>query len=305
MNHVKLAEHCRETGAPFDFLANSSHSVPVWKDDQLSGAADPRERVEMNLSSYRNVLSRLPSFSGPIYIFQFGVLRSEFHEGERYIDTNEPGGRGAAWTFQVLMEMKAREKRLAGIWHWDVGERFDPRDPDSFLLYGNGWLYSVLDYCIGGKALVADGSPSPHGTIYQALLAIQQHVSYLVISAFNLDRNAKPEKIEVFVPGKRPTRLQWITLSENNCPFAAIRRDLAAHHLLLPDYEKFPVLATVRQMSGRRGIEYVAGNLARYEALQTESLTLRPFGGDCTPSTGGCQLALTMKPNSVAVIVLQ
>ena len=82
VNHVKLAEHCRLTGVPFDFLANSSHSVPVWKDGKLGGAADPRERVEMNLSSYRNVLSRVPSFSGPIYIFQFGVLRSEFHEGD-------------------------------------------------------------------------------------------------------------------------------------------------------------------------------------------------------------------------------
>jgi hypothetical protein len=132
------------------------------------------------------------------------------------------------------MEMKAREKRLAGIWHWDVGERLDPRNPDSFLLYTNGWLYSVLDYCTGGKASVADGPSSPHGTIYRSLLAIQPHVSYLVISALNLDRNAKPEKVGIFVPGKRTTSLQWITLTENNCPFAAIRRDLAGQHLLLP-----------------------------------------------------------------------
>jgi hypothetical protein len=65
------------------------------------------------------------------------------------------------------------------------------------------------------------------------------------------------------------------------------------------------VLATVRQMSERRGVEYVAGSFARYEALQTKSLSLQPFDGDCTPSTGGCQLAFTMEPNSVAVIVLQ
>jgi hypothetical protein len=305
VNHVKLAEHCRQTGVPFDFLANSSHSVPAWRDGKLGGAADPRERVEMNLSSYRNVLSHLPAFSGPIYVFQFGALRSEFHEGERYIDTNEPGGRGAAFAFHVLMEMKAREKRLAGIWHWDVGERFDPRNPDSFLLFGNGWLYSVLDYCIGGKALVADGAPSPRGTIYEALLANQPRVAYLVVSAFNLDRNAKPEKVEVFVPGKRPSHLQWVTLTESNCPYATMRRDLAGQQLLLPDYEKFPVLATVRQMSGRRGVEYVAKNFARYEELQTKSLTLAPFDGDCMPSDGGCQLAFTMEPNSVAAIVLQ
>lgn len=311
VNHVKLAEHCFRTGIPFDFLANSAHCVPRWNGRQLRGAADPRERVTMNLSSYRNVLAADPAFAGPIYIFQFGVLRSELRDGGDYLSTNEPGGRGAAWTFHVLMDMKAKEKRLKGIWHWAAGEQFDRRDPESFLLYGNGWLYSILDHCIGGSAYVLDAQPSSLGTLYKLLFVSKGPVSYLLISAFNSDRRVKKaESVRISVPAKligahEGVSARSVTLSESNAPYRAIKDDLARQHLLKPGYAEFDLLASVREMSGAKGLAYVARNFSKYVQLQTESLTLKPLAGDFAQAGGIYELKLTMEPGSVTAISLR
>src|SRR5689334_15269413 len=103
---------------------------------------DSRPAWQINTESYRNVIG---SHQLPIYIFQFGVLQAEFPgEGNSLLATNEPGGRGAAWTFDVLMSTNEREPRLKGVWHWDMLESLTPRQPagpeTKYLLYGNGWL---------------------------------------------------------------------------------------------------------------------------------------------------------------------
>jgi hypothetical protein len=53
-------------------------------------------------------------------------LQSEFLAGGDYLPTTEPGGRGAAWVFHVLLGMKEQERLLQGVWHWATVERVNP-----------------------------------------------------------------------------------------------------------------------------------------------------------------------------------
>ena len=204
------------------------------------------------------------------------------------------------------MDMKAKEKRLKGIWHWDTGEEIDRRNPDRFLLYGNGWLYSILDHCIGGNAFVLDAPAR-----YQLLLVTKGAVSYLLVSAFDLDRKVHtPEPLRITIPRnmlppRGELRARSVSLTESNSVFRVIKDDLATAKLLSPRYARADVLAPVRMMSGPRGTAYVNQHFEKYETLQIESLTLKPFPGEIRRTAKGCDLNSSPEPGSVTAIVIE
>jgi hypothetical protein len=249
VNYDQLAEHCAAAGVPFEYLANSSHAVPHWTNGQLLGI-DPNDRVSMNINSYRNVLAPLGSPPIPIYIFQFGVLQSEFTSGDNYLPTNEPGGRGAAWTFHVLFGMKAQQPHLSGIWHWDTVENLDAANTQC-LLYGNGWLYCLLDSCIGGDAYLLPPPTSPAGTLYTVLFVRRDTGPLLVVSAFHDDRNVtNQEQLQLRIPASLiDPQHQWtarmVALTDDNSVYRQVKADLAQHGLLAPEYGAHPFLAQV------------------------------------------------------------
>jgi hypothetical protein len=309
VNYVKLFQHCAENHVPFEFLANSSHEVPTRASGRLQ-EMPPDARVQLNVSSYRNVIH---SSQIPIYVFQFGVLFAEFPgAGERFLPTNEPGGRGAAWTFHVLLSMKEREPRLRGIWHWATVESLLPAQPQATqdLLYGNGWLYAVLDACIGGDAYILPVPNSAAGTVFKALFVRQEGRVMIVLSAFNVDRQVSAtETVRLRIPETLAGReAKWtaemVTLTDKNSVYNRVRSDLKQHNLLKPEYVDVPVLAQIRDMGKPGALAFVREHYDTYERLQIETLTLKPFGGSLQSSPAGLDIQMEVTPGSVTALRL-
>jgi hypothetical protein len=311
VNYVKLFEHCAEKHVPFEFLANSSHGLPLRVGERLQQIA-PDRRAQLNLASYRNVIgtSRLP-----IYIFQFGILSAEFPgDGSPFLTTTEPGGRGAAWTFHVLLTMKEREPRLKGIWHWDTLESLSPgraHGPETkYLLCGNGWLYAVLDACLGGDAYLLPVPDSAASTLFKALFVRQEGGLTVVMSAFNVDRQVtKPEKVRLRIPqnlmGRGGNwRAKMVTLTDDNSVYSRIRSDLEHEGLLKPEYVRAPVMAEVHAMGKPGAATFVRQHYGEYERLQTESLTLKSFSGSLQASATGLDIQMEMTPGSLTALRL-
>jgi hypothetical protein len=308
VNYITLAQHCASAGVPFEFLANSSHSLPSWHNGQLIGT-DPNERVQMNISSYENVLHALGSPQIPIYIFQFGILQSEFIEGGDHLPTSEPGGRGAAWVFHVLFGMKEQEPRLQGIWHWATVERVDPT-AGQYLLYGNGWLYCLLDSCLGGDAYLLTPPVSSAGTLYKVLFVHQNDRRVLIVSAFHVNRDVTaPETVHIRVPSalidpRSSWTAQMVALTDENAVYRRIKTDLAQHGFLKPEYARHSLLASVADMGLPGALAFVRKNYEAYERLMVESLTLQPFNGSLQPAVDALEVGLAVVPGSVTAITL-
>jgi hypothetical protein len=300
---------------PFDYIANSAHDIPKWRGTHLVGGVDPRDRVASSISSFNELRKRWPALKNdPVYIFQFGILNSEVpdpdHPGEMVV-TDEPGGRGAAWTFDTILGFKQLEPRLAGIWHWDVGDDLPADNRNgAFILHGNGWLYQIFDQFRGGDAFVLPTTEVSPGHLVKAFLARKDGVGYLLLSNFSPDRRlSEPEEVRVSLPtalcgGIRTHPLSQLVLSEENCPMKKIKDVLRQAGLLVAPYSKTPVLAGIAKMSGRPGVDFTIAHLKEFEALVLDSLTLKPFTGTATFGASGTALDCTLPRDSVTLIAL-
>ena len=346
VDYVELVKHCAEgtnyatgkIGAPLDFIANSSHSAPRYENGKLFGCAWPGERVQWNRDSYRNMIGGYTQYANlPIYIFQFGILCSEQLnksadelplEGGvgKVLVTCEPGGRGAAWTFQTLVGMKEQVPRIKGIWNWGVLESFkggldgsaekSSGDVSRSLLKSNGWLYSILDYCQGGDAYVLNTPVSEDGTVYKILFSVRDGQTYLIASAFNADRsNFAPRTVSVRIPQSLlPPRLAASTvgqveINEQNCLYRQIRNDFEKQKLLRPGYAGYSLLAGIYEITPpeKRAdvIKCLQVNFPKYEDLMIDSLTLKPFAGTVERSGADCVLTFDIIPGSVKALALK
>jgi hypothetical protein len=320
VNYVKLGEHCvtgtntstGETGAPLDFLANSSHAVPRWVDGKLYGMVNPQQRVDNNVTSYRRILKGRPEFANiPIYIFQSGFLISELFYEDRQIATNEPGGRGAAWTFHHVIGMKEAEPRMKGIWHWASGDALGFREGErkSYILDGRGWVFSILDHLRRGDAYVLATPPSEDETVYKSLFVKRDDSYYLVTSVFNADRsNTSTKKITTKIPAEHmqfesTLKVELVQLTEDNNVHRTIKNDLAREGFLEPEFvEHERLLASIIQMGGAAARDFVEKDIDKYEETVTDSLTLRAFDGSLEKKDGGYLVTFDAEPDCVTVV---
>jgi hypothetical protein len=346
VDYFKLMTHCAEgknyatgkIGAPLDFIANSSHSVPRYENGKIFGCIWPYERVQWNRDGYNNLIRNYPQYKDvPKYIFQFGHLCSEQTDSElnmnlagavgRVISTSEPGGRGAAWTFQTLVGMKEEVPTIKGIWHWGVLESFAgglDGNPDKSsgdvssksIMKSNGWLYSILDYCQGGDAYSLEVPASPDGTVYKILFSVREGNTYLIASAFNADRdNFLPRKVTVKLPremlGKnlRLAKLLQVEINEQNCVYREVRNDFEKRGLLGPGHAQYSLLAGINQITPpakRNEVnKSLRENIDKYDKMTIESLTLKPFVGKLSEDGDDYVLTFDIIPASVKAIAFE
>ena len=346
VDYFKLVAHCAEgmnyatgeIGAPLDFIANSSHSVPRYENGEIYGCIWPYERVQWNRDGYVNMVGEFSQYKDvPKYIFQFGHLCSEQTDTElnmqldgavgRVLSTSEPGGRGAAWTFQTLLGMKEDVPTIKGVWHWGVLESFAgglDGNPDKSsgnvasksILKSNGWLYSILDYCQGGDAYSLDVPASKDGTVYKIMFSVREGNTYLIASAFNADRdNFTPRKLRVKLPREllgeelSANKLSQVEISEQNCVYREIRNDFETGGLLRPGYARYSLLAGMYQLSApeKRSevISCLRQNIDKYDQMTIESLTLKPFLGSLDVEGEDYVLTFELAPASVKAIAFE
>jgi hypothetical protein len=207
VDYLDLAVYAQQALSPLSFVANSSHAIPRFNDSgSLVGLADPNERVDSTVSGFQTWLAAEPSLaSSDKYIFQFGILQSELtHNGVNLDAGGEPGGRGAAWTMHCLFELW-EQLGFKGIWHWDTTDTLTASGmSNQYLLKSNGWLYTILDHLAGGTVHSLPVARDDAGTSYKPVLVRKGDSTYLLLSAFNLSREALPaRRVEVPRPDPR------------------------------------------------------------------------------------------------------
>ena len=307
------ADQARNPTLPFDYIANSAHGIAMWAGGKLEGTADPRERVDWSERSYDYLRKTWPALEkDPVYIFQFGVLSCEVADPDhpsKMIDTDEPGGRGAAWVFDTILEFKRREKHLAGIWHWDTGEDVrHGRDASAYILHGNGWIYQIFDQFRGGEAYVSPTQEVAPGRLVKALFARKEGRGYMMISNLSPDRRlSRAEAVKITLPpgvcaGVAMKTTGQLVLSEEDCPMQRIKTALRDAGLLKAPFSKTAVLGNVRQMADTRGMNFVADHAMEYEKLGIDSLTLKPFAGTVKAGSDGTVVECTVPADSVVLV---
>lgn len=320
VDYLDLAVYAQQFLSPLSFVANSSHAIPRFNEaGTLVGLADPNERVASTVSGFQTWLAAEPSLSAADkYIFQFGILQSELtHNGVNLDAGGEPGGRGAAWTMHCLFELW-EQLGFKGIWHWDAADTLTASGvSNEYLLKSNGWLYTILDHLAGGTVHSLPVARDDASTSYKPVLVRKGDRTYLLISAFNLSRDALPaRRVVLNIPeGLLPPgslgqiHASWVSLTEENSVFRTIRNELESQGLLKEGFIAHPrQLSTAIGMGGTSGRTYARQNYDRFAQMETESLTLKNFlltaGNTQTVSGETLTLGLDVTPGSVAVIAL-
>lgn len=320
VDYLDLAVYAQQFLSPLSFVANSSHAIPRFNEaGTLVGVADPNDRVASTVSGFQTWIAAEPSLaSADKYIFQFGILQSELtHDGVNLDAGGEPGGRGAAWTMHCLFELW-EQLGFKGIWHWDVADTLTASGmSNEYLLKSNGWLYTILDHLAGGTVHSLPVARDDASTSYKPVLVRKGDRTYLLISAFNLSRDALPaRRVVLNIPeGLLPPgsldqiHASWVSLTEENSVFRTIRNELESQGLLKEGFIAHPrQLSTAIGMGGTSGRTYARQNYDRFAQMETESLTLKNFlltaGNTQTVSGETLTLGLDVTPGSVAVISL-
>ncbi len=320
VDYLDLAVYAQQFISPLSFVANSSHAIPRFNEGgSLVGLADPNDRVASTVSGFQTWLAAEPSLAAADkYIFQFGILQSELtHNGVNLNAGGEPGGRGAAWTMHCLFELWER-LGFKGIWHWDVADTLTASGmSNQYLLKSNGWLYTILDHLAGGTVHSLPVARDDASTSYKPVLVRKGDRTYLLLSAFNLSRDALPARrvvlqiLEDLLPPDSLGQIHasWVSLSEENSVFRTIRNELESQGLLTPGFVAHPrQLSTAIGMGGTSGRTYARQNYDRFAQMETESLTLKNFlltaGNTQAVSGETLTLGLDVTPGSVVVISL-
>ena len=305
------------------FIANSSHAYPVWRNGVLGGAVDPRQRAAVNVSVYEHLLGTHLNEAKdiPTYIFQFGVLRSEVRNSKgEYLESDEPGARGAAWSFITLMETWRLWPAIKGIGHWDVSADV-PGQPQMRLLKGNGWVYTVLDHLCGREvyAVPADTAKTAAGSFCKSYAFIDPSADrqFLMVATFNTDRTATNKiPVEITLPSSLTgltgsVAVRSCALTFETSPFSALREDLLNAGLLPEDYRLNARLVadTRAYASGTPGLKQkmdgiLKTNFDRYREILKDSLTLKPYAGEVVSHSGAVSLKMQLDVPAVYVIEL-
>src|SRR3989339_1021451 len=194
VSYTELADHCvnginaatGEKGVRFDFLPLSAYSIAEKGENGEILGVDPdilAAKWDAFFDKIANRHEKLKNISREIH--QFGMLQSEYG-----LATLEPGARGAAWFFHAIFSI--RQAGLDVLQHWFTGDELTVSGKKKFILNGQGWLFSILDYTIGSDIWVLESpQQSPFKTKYKSIVACDKskNRTILITSALNVDRN--------------------------------------------------------------------------------------------------------------------
>ena len=309
---VELAQHCVSgtnyatgaIGSPFDFFA-----ISLYLAQTNQSTRSPAARANDAMTILNTVQAELPV---PLEVHEFGILTSESG-----LNTDEPGARGAAWRFHVMMRL--RELGLSRLYHWDMMDTFRSMVPKNILhklLTGEGWLLTVLDRTAGGEAYVLNtSSPQTSGTEIKAVGVFGGERNWILAGIYNPDRLIhSPETVEIHLPEsllKMNTGdiVLWTSLNQTNSVHWIIRQDLEAEGFLNSAFTAVPEqLASVRLMTTNTTTSpeqnFLGERIDKYQQTIIDSLTLKPFAGTVTTNAGVISFTVTLTPPETAVICI-
>lgn len=261
---------------------------------------------------------------------EFGILGNEFKVGG-----GEPGARGAAWTYHLMMVLC--EAGMDRLWSWGALEPINLGDKHQ-LLTGTGWVSSVLEQTVGSDAYslepvlkpvvqdvngLSDGLEAiaaferpralakPGSLFVKSNAFVQRDRTFIITSAYHEDRFVT-DPVDVtltlprhLLPTANPTRVRSTALTRTGAVHYRIRRDLADAGLLDTELAAVPgLLSSVKTMGDRPAWEYVDANWSKYERIIQGCLTLKSFEGRAEATGDGQRITFRMAPPAVMVAVI-
>jgi len=326
ISYMKLADYCMENELPLDFAAVSIYASPsVWKG--AIRTADPRFKAQQKIEFWDTLSDEHPELSDVSReVHEFGILGNEFKIGY-----GEPGARGTAWHFDVMVSLL--EHGLDRLWYWEVFDPIPHAGRRDYLLDGLGWLFTVMEHAVGGEAFVLEPDVVPLQEVpaeLQALAAFEREEPlkhpgrlfvkslavvhpdrvFLITSVYHEDRFVcTPQNITLTLP------VEWVgsnfvvqqtALTRTNSTHWLLREDLDAAGLLDPKFVAVPgVLSPVMHMGGQAARQFVGENWEKYENHMQDLLTLKPFEGDVEQSGNNVRLSFEAPTPSVSIIVFE
>jgi len=250
---------------------------------------------------YFNILSNSRKKKFPKEIHEFGILNNTL-SGVR---SNEPSVRGAAWRMYMMQNMM--ENNISKLYHWGT---FDRVARDKYLLKGNGWNYSILEYLAGGEAYSLPAI-TKNSTHQKTLVIVKNKKVYILTSIFPDEKDRKElQDITVSIPLEilpsfQASNTKWLYLTSKTSVLDVIHDDFISNNLLEYNFSKdLNIVSSVKKMGGDAGKKYVLEHWSRYKNIIIDSLTLKSYTGQIKKQDKILELNFTMEVPSVNLIVL-
>ncbi len=327
ISYLALADFCVSNSLPLDFAAVSIYSAPSVLRGSLR-TTNPRFKAQQKIEFWNALAERHASLKDvPPEVQEFGILGNEFDIG-----AGEPGARGAAWEFDMMVTLL--EGGMDRFWCWGV---FDPIPHGrlDYLLNGTGWLLSVLEHAAGGEASVLEQQVMPvndpvlppelqmiasfereeplvsPGNLFVKSMRVEHPDRvFLITSVFHEDRFVcTPQQITLTLPQERVgdgAVIRQTVLARTNSVHWLARSNLQEAGLLDPGFFEVPgLLSPVFLMGGHAARLHVGKYWSQYEEQMKELLRLKPFEGAAVQSGDVATLTFQAAPPSVTVIVIE
>ena len=304
---LELAKFAKKHKLAFDFASVSSYSIPKVRGSRIL-ATNPQQKAEGD-AKYFTLLRKL--FPGlPAEYHEFGILNSQYN-----VVTSEPGSRGGAYRAHYLLTA-LEHKSLDRLYHWSVFDSIgtDRKLGPIQLLRSNGWLYSILEHAAEGKLYMLKGHAAAGNTLYKSALITSPKKSFLIVSAYTLDRRKQgkptititlPKSIVQNKPPKNGV-VEYVALTPETDIYRTVKADLAKANNLNPEFAKHPdLVASVKSMAtkfaGAR--KMITANYPAYQKQMEQSLTLKPFGPKMKTDEMTLSITFPFPTDSVVVFV--
>ena len=326
ISYMGLADYCVENDLPLDFAAVSLYTSPSVSRGAIR-TTDPRFKAQQKIDFWDALGEAHSELSDvPREVHELGILDNEFEIGY-----GEPGARGAAWHFDVMVSLLGNG--LDRLWYWEVFDPISHAGRRDYLLDGFGWLLTVMEHAVGGEAFVLEPDVVPVQEVpvdLQELAAFEREESlahpgrlfvqplavvhpdriFLITSVYHEDRFVcTPQDITLTLPKEwvaNAKGVQQAALTRTNSTHWLLRKDLELAGLLDPKFAAVPgVLSPVMHMGGQAARMHVGKNWASYEKHMKDLLMLTPFEGSAERVGDEVKLTFRAAPPSVTVLVIE
>jgi hypothetical protein len=224
--------------------------------------------------------------------------------------TNNPDAFGNAMNLQVMICLYANG--IDRIFHWNMLEPVPvPGQQPVLLPNAQLWGYSVLEYMAGGESFYIKPENVSGKTTHTSLLSVFDNKAYLLVSAFNPNRNDhQREKVVLKIPKKnipfRIAKTRSASLNNANSIYYNIRKDIEKAGILNPIISDRPEYITeLRKLTddSEKAQALVVKNRERYLSMWKSSLTPAPFKGKVKDHGDFYEITLNLTAPESAVIV--
>lgn len=318
INIFDVADHCVNginstggAGSPFTNFPMSLYFNPIFVDQDLRRSS-PKEAADSRIEVWNTLADQNPGLIFKRSVHEFGVIDTEYE-----VKTNEPGARGAAQCFEVIVRLL--EGGLDELAHWDVTDLI-PKNAgveggtQRLLLNGLGWICTIFDFYRGAEAYSLPVTTSTtNGSSHAALLMKTASETAVLVSSFQEDRrNRDISNCSLVIPADLLP--QGVAMSTSTLVYDEassihdwLRQAFDEAGILDADYAQDPqTTASVFNMAGGVGRKYVRQNWTDVEQRMIDSLTLDAYEESLTfRSNGDVELSFPLQNPSLRLIVFR